>query len=160
MNRFLPYPLLWLALLGMWLGLNGSVAPGQVLLGAVIATVACWSVRQLEPPKPRLRRIGTILQLTAHVISDIVRSNIAVVKLIVTGRAPQSRFVTIPLELREPNGLAILACIVTATPGSAWIEYDSILSQVTIHVLDTADEAAWNAALKRDYEQRLMEIFQ
>ena len=160
MNRFLPYPLLWLALLAMWLALNGSVAPGQVLLGAVIATFACWSVRRLEPPKPRLRHIGTILQLIGHVVTDVVRSNIAVIGLVVTGRTPRSKFVTIPLELREPNGLAILACIITATPGSAWIEYDSMLNQVTIHVLDTEDEAAWNAALKRNYERRLMEIFQ
>lgn len=160
MSRFLPYPLLWLALLAMWLALNNSLAPGQILLGALIATVSCWAVRRLEPPKPRMRRIGTILQLIAHVVIDVIRSNIAVLKLIVTGRTPRSRFVTIPLELKEPNGLAILACIITATPGSAWIQYDSMRGHVIVHVLDTEDEAAWNAALKRNYERRLMEIFQ
>ncbi len=160
MNRILPYPLLWLALVAMWLALTGSLAPGQILLGAIIATLACLSVQRLEPPKPRLRRVGTIFRLIAHVASDIVRSNIAVLGLILSGRPPRSRFVTVPLELKEPNGLAILACIITATPGSAWIHYDSLLSQVTIHVLDTEDDAAWNAALKRNYEQRLMEIFQ
>jgi multisubunit Na+/H+ antiporter MnhE subunit len=28
-----------------------------------------------------------------------------------------------------------------------------------IHVLDTADEDEWSATLKRNYEQRLLEIF-
>ena len=36
MNRILPYPLLWLALVAMWLALTGSLAPGQILLGAII----------------------------------------------------------------------------------------------------------------------------
>jgi multicomponent K+:H+ antiporter subunit E len=159
-KRLLPYPLLWLALLGMWLALNSSIAPGHLLLGAAIATLACWTVVRLEPPKPRFRKIGTIIRLIALVVTDIVNSNIAVIKLVLSGRPARSRFVLVPLELSDPNGLAILACIVTATPGSAWIHHDSMLHRVTIHVLDTEDEAAWNAALKRNYEQRLMEIFE
>ena len=159
MRRLFPYPLLWLALLGMWLLLN-SLSLGQLLLGAIVATLACLAVARLDPPKPRLRNIPAILQLFGLVIVDVVLSNIAVIKLIVSGRTPRSVFVTVPLQLKEPNGLAILACIITATPGSAWIHYDSMLSKVTIHVLDTEDEAAWNATLKRNYEQRLLEIFQ
>ena len=160
MKRLLPYPLLWLALLAMWLALNNSVAPGHLLLGAAIATLACWTVVRLEPPKPRLRKIGTIIRLIGLVVTDIVNSNIAVIKLVLSGRPARSRFVQVPLELSDPNGLAILSCIITATPGSAWIHHESVLNRVTIHVLDTEDEAAWNAALKRNYEQRLMEIFE
>jgi len=159
MQRLIPYPLLWLALVGMWVVLNGDVSPGTLLLGVVIATLACWTAVRLEPPKPRLRKFGTIVQLVGVVIADIVHSNIAVLHLILSGGVPRSAFVTIPLELKEPNGLAVLACIVTATPGSAWIHYDSARSQVIIHVLDTEDKAAWAAALKRNYEQRLMEVF-
>ena len=152
-------PLVWLGLLLTWLLLNGSVAPGQILLGAIVATIAYWTALRLMPPKSRVRHLSSMAALIIDVVIDIVKSNIAVLTLVLGGRTARSAFVDIPLDLTDENGLAILACIVTATPGSAWIEYDSILSQVTIHVLDTADEAAWNAALKRDYEQRLMEIF-
>ncbi|RYE88264.1 MAG: Na+/H+ antiporter subunit E [Hyphomicrobiales bacterium] len=160
MSRLLPYPLLWVALLAMWLTLNASVSLAQVLLGAVVATLGCWAVRKLQPPKARMRSIGTILTLVGYVVADVVQSNIAVIRLILSGREPRSEFLTIPLELKDPNGLAILSCIVTATPGSAWIHYDSMLSKVTIHVLDTGDGIAWTATLKRNYEQRLLEIFQ
>jgi multicomponent K+:H+ antiporter subunit E len=150
MNRLLPYPLMWLALFAMWLILNVSIAPGHLLLGAVIATLACLAVHRLEPPKSHIRRVGVVLELIAYVLHDILRSNIAVIGLTLSGRQPRSRF---------PNGLAILSVIVTATPGSAWVHYDSMGSRVIIHVLDTDDEAAWNATLKRTYEKRLMEIF-
>jgi multicomponent K+:H+ antiporter subunit E len=159
MRRLLPYPLLWLALFAMWLLANDSVALVHILAGAVIATLACLALVALEPPKPRIRRVGTIVQLVALVLGDIFASNIAVFRLIVSGRAPRSVFVTIPLDLRDPNGLAVLACIVTATPGSAWVHHDSKHSTVIIHVLDTADGAEWSAMLKRNYEQRLLEIF-
>lgn len=156
----MPYPLLWFALLAMWLILNGSLGLGQVLLGMLVATLACGAVARLQPPKARLRNIGAIVRLAGFVIADVVQSNIRVIALILSGRTPRSVFVAIPLDLTDPNGLAVLACIVTATPGSAWIHYDSMRASVTIHVLDTDDAAAWSAALKRDYEQRLLEIFQ
>lgn len=160
MTRVFAYPLLWLGLLAMWLLLNGSVGLGQLLLGAGVASLGCWAVSALEPPKPRIRRFGVVLRLAGVVVADIVRSNFAVLGLILSGREPRSTFVTIPLELTEPNALAVLSCIITATPGSAWVKYDSRTSTVLVHVLDTTDGDAWVATLKRDYETRLLEIFQ
>jgi multicomponent K+:H+ antiporter subunit E len=158
--KLLPYPRVWLGLVAMWLIVNGSIAPGHILLGVLIATVACWAVVPLEPPGARPRRIGTIIALVGLVLIDIVRSNVGVLRLLLSGRNPRSAFITIPLELKDQSGLAILACIVTATPGSAWIEHDSAKGTVLVHVLDTEDEAGWVATLKRTYEKRLQEIFE
>ncbi len=160
MRRILPYPLLWLSLLVMWLLLSGNFGLADVLLGAAVASLASWAVVKLEPPKPALRRIGAIFEVLGYFLRDVVRSNLDVLRLIVSGREPRSAFVEIPLELTDPNGLAILACIVTATPGSAWIQHDSALRRVTIHVLHVEDDAQWVATFKRHYEQRLVEILQ
>ena len=162
MSRFLPYPLLWIAMLALWLLLSGSIGVGQILLGVVIATLACWAMRRLEPAKPRIRHPWLIVEVLAILALDILRSNVAVFLLILRPgpQRHQPRFLVIPLELREPNALAILACIVSATPGSAWLDYDVAAGAVTIHVLDVPDEAAWIAAFKQQYEQRLLEIFQ
>jgi len=158
--KVIRFPLLWTGLLMVWLLLNGSVAPGHFLLGAVVATVGCWAVRSVAPPSPRVKNLGTVVELVWLVIKDIVRSNIAVLGLIISGREARSAFVNIPLELIEENGLAILAAIVTATPGSAWIQHDRRRRMVTIHVLDTGDVDAWAADFKRTYEKRLVEILQ
>lgn len=159
MRRVFAYPLLWLALLAMWLLLNGY-GLGQLLLGAAIASLGCWAVGAIEPPKPRIRRFGTILRLAGVVIVDVLRSNIEVLALVLSGREPRSVFVTIPLDLKEPNGLAVLSIIITGTPGSAWVKYDSRASTVLVHVLDTTDSDAWVTMIKRSYEARLLEIFQ
>jgi multicomponent K+:H+ antiporter subunit E len=153
-------PLVWLGLLAIWLLLNGSIAPGQIILGAIVATFACWTALPLAPPKSRVRNISTIAALLIAVVSDILKSNIAVLRLILSGKTAQSAFVEIPLELTDENGLAILACIVTATPGSAWIQHSAARKVVTIHVLDTPDSEAWVAEFKRIYEQRLVGILQ
>jgi multicomponent K+:H+ antiporter subunit E len=144
----------------MWLLLNGSIAPGQIILGMVVATFAAWTALPLAPTKSRVSHIPTIAALLVAVALDIVVSNIAVLRLILRGKRAQSAFVDIPLELTDENGLAILACIVTATPGSAWVQYSAARNVVTIHVLDTPAPEAWAVEFKRIYEQRLVEILQ
>lgn len=62
--------------------------------------------------------------------------------------------------MRNPFGLAALAVIITATPGTVWVDYDAGEGMLTIHVLDLVDEATWIGTIKHRYERRLMEIFE
>jgi multicomponent K+:H+ antiporter subunit E len=163
MKRWLPFPALSLALLATWLLLNQTLDAGHVLVGTALALGGGHVLAGLQPPKQGVRRRGRALAiLFALVLIDIVRSNIAVARIVVrpgtSGRT--SGFVSLPLELRHPGGLAALACIITATPGTSWARYDAGRSILTIHVLDLLDEEAWVSDFKQRYERRLMEIFQ
>ena len=162
MTRFLPFPVLAAGLLAMWLLLNQTLSLGQILLGSVIALAGSWGLMALQPPGARFGRLGAILELAVRVLADIVRSNIAVARIILTPGELQhvSGFVRIPLDMRNPYGLATLACIITATPGTLWVSFDSAEGIVVIHVLDLIDEAAWVETIKGRYESRLLEIFE
>lgn len=161
MRRILPYPAMAVALLLLWAFLNESLSPGSLLLGAILAVGACWSLALLEPVMPRLRRPGAALRLAGLVAQDVVRSNIAVARIILSPRRRDRRsgFVKVPLRLRDPNALAVLACILTAAPGSAWVEYDSAEGVLLMHVLDLVDEETWLDIVQNRYERHLMEIF-
>ncbi|WP_269933019.1 Na+/H+ antiporter subunit E [Aminobacter sp. HY435] len=161
MTRLLPYPLLTASLLVMWLLLN-QFSLAHLVLGSIIALVASQAMAALQPTKPRIRRWDKIPQLVWLVFVDICRSNIAVASIILQGRRRRqnSGFVSIPLDLRDRTGLAVLACIVTSTPGTAWLEYNSTNGNVLIHVLDLVDEQEWIDTIKNRYERLLMEIFE
>jgi multicomponent K+:H+ antiporter subunit E len=68
-------------------------------------------------------------------------------------------FVTIPLDMRAPFGLAILSIILTGTPGTLWVQYDSDTGCLLIHVLDYTDGEEWVRRVKDRYERPLMQIF-
>ena len=162
MRQVLPYPLLSFGLLGMWLLLQQSLGLGQILLGSVVALFAGQAMAALQPVQPRIRKPLKIVWLFILVTIDVIRSNFAVALIVLQGRRREqtSGFITVPLVLRDRTGLAVLACIVTATPGSAWLEYDVTRDSVLIHVLDLVDEASWIETLKHRYERLLLEIFQ
>ncbi len=154
---------LFLSLLALWLILNESFAAGHWLLGAAHALGGVAVYSRLQPAGNRVRnRPLAALQLLALVLADIVRSNVAVAR-IVLGLGADKRtagFLSLPLELRHPGGLAVVACIITATPGTSWVRYDRAAGVVTIHVLDLVDEQAWIHLFKQRYERRLLEIFE
>jgi multicomponent K+:H+ antiporter subunit E len=162
MSGVLPYPLLSLVLLILWLLLNQSVSAGHVILGSVIAVLASWAMAALRPQRPRIRRPGAALRLAGMVVIDILRSNLAVGRIIVGSREPgvNAGFMTIPLELRSRHGLAILSIIITSTPGTIWVNYDAAKGTLLLHVLDLVDETVWVRTIKGRYERLLMEIFE
>lgn len=162
MSWLLPYPLLSAALLVLWLLLNKSVSPGHLMLGSVLAVLASWTMAALRPEKPRIRRPGAALRLAGMVVIDILRSNLAVGRIILRSREPgvNAGFMTIPLDLRDRHGLAVLAIIITSTPGTIWVNYDAAKGTLLLHVLDLVDETVWLRTIKGRYERQLMEIFE
>lgn len=161
MTRLVPFPLLSAGLLVLWLLLNQTLSLGHLLLGSVVALGGGWTMAALEAPRARLRRPGAIIRLSSLVLADIVRSNIAVARIVLGlgGRRPTSGFVKVPLDLRDPYGLAALACIITSTPGTLWVNFDRASGLLTIHVLDLIDESEWVRTIKGRYERPLLEIF-
>jgi multicomponent K+:H+ antiporter subunit E len=160
MTRWLPHPWFALWLLVAWLLLQQSLAAPTIVLGIALALALSWALGQLDLPRVRVRSLGTLLVLLARVFGDIVRSNIAVARIIVSPRSRiSSGFVAIPLEMTHPYALALLACIITATPGTIWVSHDSARQVLVIHVLDVIDESVWIAHIKRRYEQPLLRIF-
>lgn len=155
-------PVLVLSLLVFWLVLNQTVAPAQIVLGAVIATFLSWSASALRPLQARVKRLDLAAILAVVVLIDIVRSNIAVARIVLglAGREIQPGFLDIPLELRDPHGLAVLAVIVTSTPGTVWAGLSPDGGTLTLHVLDLYDEGEWIQLIKTHYEQPLMRIFE
>jgi multicomponent K+:H+ antiporter subunit E len=163
MKRWLPYPGLSTALLAMWLLLNETLAPAQVLLGIALGLAGGRILAVLQPPRGRVRtRAIAVASVLWLVFVDIVRSNLAVGRIVLHphSRGRVAGFLTIPLETRHPGALAALACIITATPGTSWARYDAAGNALTIHVLDLIDEQAWIRQFKERYERRLKEIFE
>lgn len=157
----LPYPLMTASLIIFWMVLN-SFSPGHLLLGTAVALVASRAMSSLRPVKPVFRRWWLLPKLIVIVLYDIIRSNLSVARIILfqKERNRKSGFLNIALDMHDPMGLAVLSVILTSTPGSAWLEYNSSQGTLLLHVLDDVDDAVWTHVIKNRYEKLLMEIFE
>ncbi|MCG6204335.1 Na+/H+ antiporter subunit E [Rhodopseudomonas sp. HC1] len=162
MSRLLPFPLISLCLLAMWLWLSQSLALGAILLGTLFAVLGGWLLRMLQPDAKAVHNPVAIIRLATLVLMDVIRSNIAVAAIVLGGQRHNitSGFVDIPLDLRSRQGLAVLACIITSTPGTLWVNYNLESGILQLHVLDLVDETEWVERIKGRYERLLLEIFE
>lgn len=159
MKRILPFPLLSMAIAIMWMLLTGF-SSGHMLLAVIVGLTVPRVMLALKPAPPRIRFSMAMIRLFGVVLVDIIRSNYAVARIILT--SPQERtagFIRIPLDMENPYGLAVLSIIITATPGTLWVQHDMTRRTVLIHVFDLVDDAHWISLIKNRYERLLMEIF-
>ena len=63
MNRLFPAPLLSVSLFGLWLLLNLSVSPGNLLLAAALGVLAPLLMAPLRPQHAHVRRPLAIARL-------------------------------------------------------------------------------------------------
>ena len=112
MSRLFPHPVLSFALVFLWLMLT-RFSLGYLILGTVLSLVAGWAYSALHSAKPRIRRWSAIPRLIGTLFLDIIRSNVAVTRLLLTeGRSGrQSAFIRVPLQITSGNSLAVLAII-------------------------------------------------
>lgn len=162
MTRILPHPVLTAALILLWMILT-SFSAGHLILGTLVGLVAGKAMAALHPARPRIRRWDLLVRLFFITGWDIIRSNVTVARLILTnGRQGRRRsgLVEIELSLRDETALAALAVILTATPGTAWLDYRPATGVLLLHVFDLVEAEDWRHIVKDRYERLLMEIFE
>lgn len=160
----LPHPILSLCLFGASVLLSGSVAPPSLALALLMALAAPQIMRVLEVEPVRVGKPLTLLSFALVVARDIIRSNWEVALVVLGLNASRenrvSGFVHIPLEMRDRYGLAVLAVVITSTPGTIWVEYEDATGVLLLHILDLREGDDWAERIKNRYERRLMEIFE
>ncbi|MGE0081526.1 MAG: Na+/H+ antiporter subunit E [Thiohalomonadaceae bacterium] len=162
MKRWLPAPLTSLGLLLTWLLLNRSLAPAHLFMGTVLAIAIPLLTRPLQPlGDPRPRRLGALIRLLSMAFVEIVRSafNVSRIILFARSRGVNSQFIRVPLDLRNPYGLALLSMLINATPGTVWVEILPGTHDLALHVFDLYDEQWWIDTIKTRYERPLIEVF-
>lgn len=162
LKKLVPAPLTSAALLAIWLALARSVSAGQVLLGLGLALFVPHLTSNLRPTRVRVRRPLVVVRYILTVGHDVVLSNLEVAWGVLgwRWRQPDARFVVIPLELRDPVGLAALSMVTTVVPGTVWSELALDRTAVMLHVWNVGDEEAFITRFKARYEKPLREIFE
>lgn len=161
MKRWLPQPLASLSLWGVWLLLGNTLAPGQILLGLLLALALPLFTVRFWPDRPRLRQPLKIPAYILMLLWDITVANLTVARLIL-GPADRLRpaFIRLPLDLRHDFAIVVLANTISLTPGTVSADISPDRRSLLIHALDVENPEQTVALIKYRYERPLQEIFE
>jgi len=157
----MPHPLLTLILAIVWVLLQNDVSAGMVVFGVILGILIPWATSIWWPDTPQGFRMGKMVSYSFLVIWDIVVANIQVAWIVLT--VPNSKlkpaWIVVPLEVKQPEAITLLAGTITLTPGTVSADLSDQGHSLLVHVLHTEDPDGVRDEIKQRYERRLLEIF-
>ena len=157
----LPHPFLTLILTIVWLVLQNDISAGMIVFGLILGIIIPWGTSVWWPDQPRSFKLGKMFSYGLIVVWDIMVANIQVAWIVLTRSNASLRpaWVIVPLDLRQPEAITILAGTITLTPGTVSADLSDEGHSLLVHALDTDDPDAVRDEIKQRYERRLKEIF-
>jgi multicomponent K+:H+ antiporter subunit E len=161
-RRLLPHPLLSLTLAVVWVLLVNDFSIGSLVFGLILGVAIAKITGPYWPGRPKIRNPLVIVEYGLIVLWDIIVSNVQVAYLVLFRRGDSLRscFVTVPLDLRSPEAIAVLAGTITMTPGTVSADLSADGRSLLVHCLETTDPVGTVTGIKSRYEDRLKRIFE
>ena len=157
----MPHPLLTLILAVVWVLLQNDVTAGMVVFGVILGILIPWMTSIWWPDQPKSFRMGKMVSYSIIVLWDILVANVQVAWIVLT--VPNSKlkphWIIVPLQLKQPEAITVLAGTITLTPGTVSADLSDEGHSLLVHVLHTDDPDAVRDDIKNRYERRLLEIF-
>ncbi|WP_294611541.1 Na+/H+ antiporter subunit E [Roseovarius sp.] len=162
LRKILPHPLLTLTLIVVWQMLVNKLTLGNLVLGGILGLIIPVITSPYWPNRPRLTSVPGIVAYVLLVIWDIIVANFQVAYIILFKANPTIKpaWISIPLELRTPEAITVLAGTITMTPGTISSDLSADGRSLLVHCLDAPDPDAVRDDIKNRYERRLKEIFE
>jgi multicomponent K+:H+ antiporter subunit E len=162
LKRLFPHPYLTLTLIVLWFLLVNQWKTGSLVMAIFLATVIPHLTSAWWPDRPRVRRPFSLFTYTLLVLWDVIVANFQVARIVLFMPRDKIRsaWVTVPLDLRSPEAITLLAGTITMTPGTLTADMSACGRALLIHSLHAPDPDSVRDDIKARYEARLKRIFE
>jgi len=99
------------------------------------------------------------VRLLLRFVGHCVLSGIATARIILRLTQPPAGLVRLHFAPMSPTGAAVMAALVTLTPGTTVIDIDVMRRVMLLHLLDTRVIEATVTAIRRDFERDITTLF-
>lgn len=155
MNLFLLNTLLALA----WIALTGTFTPVNFLFGFVVSFGLLWLTQRLMKPSNYFAKVSQVLGFVLFFLVELILANLRVALVVLSPRpAIRPAVVAIPLDVRSDAEIALLANLLTLTPGTLYLDVSKDRCTMYVHTIFVDDLDQFRRRIKQGFERRVMEI--
>jgi multicomponent Na+:H+ antiporter subunit E len=150
------------ALALMWALITAQVTPGNLIIGFFIGYGVLWlSHRGFEPRDPYFGRFFKFIWFLILYLRDLVHSNLRVAYDVITpSYHMKPGVVGVPLDVTSDAQIAILANLITLTPGTLSVDLSEDRKTLYLHVMYLSNPEDLRREIKDGLERRVLELSQ
>lgn len=158
-DRWIPHPFVSVVVAVSWLLLAASYSVQSFVMAFLLALIIPRLVQRFIGRTQKIKW-GLAWKLFWVVFWDIIVSNFKVAKIVLGSMDKlQPKWYRVPLETQHEQVNALLAMIITTTPGTVSAGIDQERGDILVHALQSENEQADIQDIKQRYERLLIEIF-
>ncbi|WP_147127741.1 Na+/H+ antiporter subunit E [Shimia ponticola] len=160
-QRIVPHPFLTILLAIVWIVLQNQFSWGMAVFGLILGIIIPFATAPWWPLSPQSFRMGKMFSYAVIVLWDIIVANIEVAWIVLTvpNEKLKPAWISIPLTLKQPEAITMLAGTITLTPGTVSADMSSGGHSLLVHILHTDDPDGVRDEIMSRYQARLEEIF-
>jgi multicomponent Na+:H+ antiporter subunit E len=151
--------LLNLILALMWAALQGDLSAINFVSGFFISAAIIYVCRRRFFRALYFRQVGTGVMLVLVFIRELVKSNIAVLRVVLSLETRvRSGVIAVPTELTNDVALTVLANMITLTPGTLTLDIAQDRRYLFVHTLNLDDPEDVKREIRMAFEVYLREL--
>lgn len=144
----------------VWAAVTGSASFLNLVFGFVLAALALAIVRQSYGGVLYLGRARRIIVLLLLFLRELAKSAWAVAITVMSPRMDvKPGIFAFPLTVDRDFEIALLANLITLTPGTLSVDVSDDRKTLYVHALDCSDPEATKRDIADGFERRIMEAF-
>jgi multicomponent Na+:H+ antiporter subunit E len=157
-TKFLTINLVFTA---VWVAISASFTPANLVLGFAVGALSLLLIRrELQPVAYPVRPLRLFV-LTALFFKELAVSATKVAWMVVQPKMVlKPGIFAYPLTVKSDFEIALLANLITLTPGTLSVDVSEDRRTLYVHALDCADPGALKRDIARGFERRIKEAFE
>lgn len=145
--------IIWVLLWGSWSLINFAI-------GYAVGALLIFALRGFIGQGFYLKRLWAGVILLLVFAKEIVHSNIVVMLQVLRPRLNiKPGIVAVPIEVKNPWEITILASLITMTPGTLTLDLSDDNRTLYVHAMNVPDTEKLITKIKQDFEARILEVF-
>lgn len=155
----IPYPRV--IVLGLfWVAVTGSASVPNLLFGLALGALCLHLVREHPGAAVKPGRFIRLVVLAVVFLREVVLSAWRVARLVLSPRMDlKPGIFAYPLSVQTDFEIALLANMITLTPGTLSVDVSSDRKLLYVHAMDCSDADAAIADIERIFERRILRAF-
>jgi len=144
-----------------WALITGAFTVPNLLFGALLGALASLLLRDRVQAPMLYGRIARVLSLFWLLCVELMLSALKVASLVIRPRMKQHlnpAIIAFPLTAQTDAQIALLANLITLTPGTLSIDVSEDRSTLFVHVLALTDREALIADIRNGFEKKVLEV--
>lgn len=141
-------------LMALWVAATGVFTYGNALLGFVIGFLVLWWLQPLLGPTMFFRKLPLAMWFSLLFLWEVLKANFRVAWDVVTPQKFRKLgVIAIPLDVKTDTEIAVLANLITLTPGSLCLDVSEDRRTLYVHEMFVDDPDTVRAQIKQRFER-------